>query len=609
MSILTFALENPGISTVGMAISGTTPWGNRRLLCSGTYTWINTVVTGTDCFLPSYYTGGASDIVVTVSNVDGSGSITTTLSTSAGAYQHNVDLPIFTGRGGGSDVQTLVQIRLVGGGNDLLDADAFLKISASGTPALALPVNYGPITPLATPPAYVGIEGGYTVAWSTGYSMVQSAMSGYTVNSTKIRFKAACSAISILVYQNNTNWHLNRLPVDGSSGVPLDAGQSIIDNNSGQVGNWLILATGLDASTEALYEITGANANSTLFAAIMTSGGTGIDTGASGLVRTLKFVGLGDSRMAGLVGTNGSLAGRVDLGVMERLSQHFNCQVVNCGVNGTKITDWNANASWNLLTHLPTTSPLAVIFDFGINDVFAPETVAGFSTAYSAGLTTARSKLPGVVFFVEGIKPTTFGSQTFASLHPYNVGNGAAGTGIQGVVNALTTAGDASLRYVDTEAWQLAGSTWNSGGIFDPTYYAGDHLHVNPSGQAVEATHLYVALTALVDTTAPTVPSGLAQNFSSFVAINVTWIPATDPDNASASLVYNVFRDGTLIATTAAGAVSFSETVVADGSNHIYTVQAQDFVNNRSGLSAPLAVAFSAPTVGVASGRMSIGLA
>ncbi len=610
MSTLTFALENPGISLIGSVLSGTLPWGNRKLICSGIYTWINTVVTGTDCFLPSYFASGVSDIVVTISNLDGSGASTKTLSASSGAYQHNVDLPIFTGRGSGNDVQTWVRIRFLGGGNDLLDADALLKVSAVGAPALALPANFGPMTPVGALPAFLGFEGGYTLSSVNGYSAIKSVVGGLNVNSTKIRFKATCATISVLVFNNSTSWHLNRLAADGSSGVPLDAGQSVIDSGANQFDNWFVLATGLDPNTEALYEITGANPGGTLFAAIMTSGGTGINTGATGLVRPLKFVGLGDSRMAGLVGTNGSLPGRVDLGVMERLSQHYNCQVFNGGINGSKVTDWNTNSYWNMLSHLPSGSPVGVIFDFGINDVVAPESVAAFSTAYSSGLTTARSKLPGVAFLVEGVKPTTFGGQTFASLHPYNVGNGTAGTGVQGVVGALTTGGDTLLTYVDTEAWQLAGAAWNAGGSFDATNYTSDQLHENPTGQAADAAHLYTALSPLLDTTPPSAPTGLAQNLGASVAITVVWAAATDPDNASNTLVYKVYRDGGLIGATAAGATSFVEAVAADGSTHAYAVQAQDPLGNASALSSPLSVVYSAPAGGGGGGgRMSIGLA
>ena len=607
MSTLVFALENPGISMVGETVSGTLPWGNRKVICTGIYTWINTVVTGTDCFLPSYYASGVSDIVVTISNPDGTGANTTTLALSAGSYQHNVDLPIFTGRGGGVDVETRVQIRLAGASNDLLDADALLKVVAVGTPALALPANFGPVVWPSSSPGYVGIEGGHTVSTVNGYGVIKSVMGGYIVNSTKIRFKAMCATISIFVYGNNTSWHLNRLTADGSSGVPLDAGQSVIDPGTNQFENWITLATGLDPGTAALYEITAANPGSILIAAIMTSGGTGIDTSATGLVRPLKLVGLGDSKMAGLLGTNGTLPGRVDLGVMERLSQHYNCQVVNGGINGSKVTDWNAGGYWNILSNLPSGSPVGVIFDFGINDVFAGETVAQFGAAYSTGLTTARSKLPGVAFLVEGIKPTTFGGQSFASLHPYNVGNGTAGTGVQGVVEALTSGGDSRLTYVDTERWQLAGAGWNSGGSFDPTNYSSDQLHENPTGQAADAAHLYTTLSALFDNTSPTTPNGLAQNANASVAITLTWTAAMDPDNASETLVYRIYRDGVLIGTTQAGATSFAEAVVADGSTHNYAVQAQDPLGNLSALSSTLPVIYSNPATGVG-GRLSLGI-
>ena len=93
------------------------------------------------------------------------------------------------------------------------------------------------------------------------------------------------------------------------------------------------------------------------------------------------------------------------------------------------------------------------------------------------------------------------------------------------------------------------------------------------------------------------------------MAITVTWTAATDPDNASNTLAYNIYRDGAWIAATTAGVTSFSEAVAADGSTHTYAVQAQDPLNNRSAQSSPLTVVSSAPVSGGGGGRLSIGLA
>jgi chitodextrinase len=81
------------------------------------------------------------------------------------------------------------------------------------------------------------------------------------------------------------------------------------------------------------------------------------------------------------------------------------------------------------------------------------------------------------------------------------------------------------------------------------------------------------------DTTAPSVPTGLAASAAGSSAIDLTWSAATD-DVGVAS--YGIYRDGgsTRIATTSA--TSFSDSALAAGSTHSYRVDAADAAGNRS---------------------------
>lgn len=485
-----FAYDNVGINSTGASVSGTTGAGHRLLVCSGGYTWFNALVTGTDCWIPSYQASAANDIQITVSNPDGSSPVVTTPTLATGSFQQGANLPVFTGLS--SDTQKLVVIRVNGTGNgstDNLDGDQLLKVNAIGTPSVALPAGYGTVIALGSGlPSYVGNEGGGTVQSVKGYSGRKALVGSLTVNSMKFRFKAKLTDIWVQSYADTVLWHVNRLTDDGSSGIPLDSGQNVQDDGSAVVENWLHLATGLDNTTEYLYEITGGSENGALIINLMLGGGTGINTGATGLVRTFKYIAMGDSTAAGNKGTNGpNPPGRVDLTVIERLSQFYNCQVINGGVDGSTIANWTASNYWDVLNHLPGT-PTAMLLMIGINDVFGSESVATLSTNFSAGISAIRANQPTAKLLVEGIKPTSFGGVTYATLHPFSVGNGTD-PGIKGVVQAKVSGGDANIVYADTETLNFGGAAWVTGGAFDPTNFCSDDLHPNPTGTAVLATY------------------------------------------------------------------------------------------------------------------------
>ena len=83
------------------------------------------------------------------------------------------------------------------------------------------------------------------------------------------------------------------------------------------------------------------------------------------------------------------------------------------------------------------------------------------------------------------------------------------------------------------------------------------------------------------DTTAPTVPTGLAATPSSSSQIALTWTASTDNTGVTG---YNVFRNGTQVGTVTGA--SYTDTGLAASTTYVYTVGAVDAVGNTSGLSS-----------------------
>jgi YD repeat-containing protein len=95
------------------------------------------------------------------------------------------------------------------------------------------------------------------------------------------------------------------------------------------------------------------------------------------------------------------------------------------------------------------------------------------------------------------------------------------------------------------------------------------------------------ALTIGVDTTAPTVPTGLSGSAASPTLINLNWTASTDTGGSGVS-VYRVFRSGSQIGTTAA--TSYADTTVVGSNTYGYSVAAQDVAGNVSAQSGTVNV-------------------
>jgi chitodextrinase len=97
------------------------------------------------------------------------------------------------------------------------------------------------------------------------------------------------------------------------------------------------------------------------------------------------------------------------------------------------------------------------------------------------------------------------------------------------------------------------------------------------------------------DTTAPSVPTGLTATAVSASQINLSWTASTDPPNTSAQISYNVYRNGTKVATTAAGTTTYQDTGLAASTTYNYTVSAVDPAKNTSAQTAPVSATTQAP--------------
>ena len=92
------------------------------------------------------------------------------------------------------------------------------------------------------------------------------------------------------------------------------------------------------------------------------------------------------------------------------------------------------------------------------------------------------------------------------------------------------------------------------------------------------------------DTTPPSVPTGLGVSVATSKQLNLAWTASTDNVGVQG---YRVYRDGALAATV--GTNAFSDTGLAGGSAHTYTVAALDGAGNASAQSTGAAGTASAP--------------
>jgi hypothetical protein len=152
---------------------------------------------------------------------------------------------------------------------------------------------------------------------------------------------------------------------------------------------------------------------------------------------------------------------------------------------------------------------------------------------------------------------------------------------------ALTNATTAAVSFHSTGSGATFTCKLDSGtaaACTSPVTYTGlaqgSHtLTVTASGGATPATATWT-----VDTTAPSVPTGLAASAVSSTQVNLGWSPSSDN---TAVTGYDIFRNGTLLTTTSGTGTTYTDSSVTASKLYQYTVDARDGAGNVSGQSTP----------------------
>ena len=129
----------------------------------------------------------------------------------------------------------------------------------------------------------------------------------------------------------------------------------------------------------------------------------------------------------------------------------------------------------------------------------------------------------------------------------------------------------AHVQAVITNAWAGGGS--------------GDKPAVNDN-YLLDNVHVYSGTAPPVDTTAPSVPTGLTYSLISLSSPQVCWTASTDVDSTVAG--YHVRRGSTLVSTQPG--LCFTDTGLTPGNTYSYTVDAYDPSSNTSAQSSALSV-------------------
>lgn len=129
----------------------------------------------------------------------------------------------------------------------------------------------------------------------------------------------------------------------------------------------------------------------------------------------------------------------------------------------------------------------------------------------------------------------------------------------------------------------VTGTTFSDFGLAVGSAHTYVVTAVDGAGNQSAASNAVAVSTLGADLTPPSVPTGLTATGASASVIDLSWTASTDNYGVAG---YKVYRDGgaTEIATITSG-TSFSDTGLAVGSTHSYTVAAFDAANNQSATS------------------------
>ncbi len=114
------------------------------------------------------------------------------------------------------------------------------------------------------------------------------------------------------------------------------------------------------------------------------------------------------------------------------------------------------------------------------------------------------------------------------------------------------------------------------------------------NNNSAQSAALVVSTNTTVDTTPPSVPTGLMQTASTSTSISLGWTASTDDVGVTG---YTIFRAGTQVGTSAT--TMYTDTGLTDSTSYSYTVSAYDAAMNNSAPSTALSAMTSACSISV----------
>jgi chitodextrinase len=128
----------------------------------------------------------------------------------------------------------------------------------------------------------------------------------------------------------------------------------------------------------------------------------------------------------------------------------------------------------------------------------------------------------------------------------------------------------------------ITGTTYTDTGLTPGTTYSYTVTAYDATGNVSNHSNS-VTVTAIFDTTPPSVPTGVSANATSTTAVIISWQPSMDNIGIGG---YSIYRDGNQLANVVSSTTFYFDNSLAPQTTHYYWVVAYDVVGNRSAASA-----------------------